>query len=124
MPTYNDERLVVNFEDLKRLIRDEISQFREELRLVADEFKRGQHLDVKLLNITDVAARYRVSKATVHTWMKKGLIGGFKQGKGRFFYQHELDQKLRAYKYFEMLQNTGEIPKGIGYMQYHKEKNQ
>ncbi|GAC1562719.1 MAG: hypothetical protein NVS3B13_36060 [Mucilaginibacter sp.] len=121
MRTSNDEMLIIYKGDLRELIQEEVNQFRKELRMLMDEVKRGQNLDTRLLSITDVAKRYDVSKATVHNWIKKKLITGFKRGKGRFFYLHELDKSLTDYKYFEMLQKTGEVPEDKRYMEYYKE---
>jgi helix-turn-helix protein len=108
-------RFVANFRDFK--IPDQ-----GRTAIFMDEVKRDRQADTKLRSIQQIAERYDVSKTTVHDWMKKGLINGFKQGKGRFFYLHELDQRLTDYKYFKMLQDTGEIPKGKSYMEYHKER--
>lgn len=120
--TNNDKALIVYCDELKQLISDEVKKFREVLTLHLGEEKKDKHLDVKPLNIQQVADRYGKSKATVHNWMKQGIIHGFKQGKGRYFYLHELDQSLQHYKYFEMLQDTGEIPKDKKYYDYHRER--
>ena len=124
MATDNERALVIYKEELRQLIREEVAQFRAELTTYMSEQKKDKHLDTKPLNIQQVAERYGKSKATIHNWMKQGIITGFKQGKGRYFYLHELDQNLKRYKYFEMLQNTGEIPASKRYMEYQKEKRE
>ena len=111
MGTYNDDRVIMGFEDLRNLIKQEVKQFREEVGKLMDEVKRSQQLDAKPLSILQVAERYDVSKATIHNWMGQGIIKGFKQGKGRYFYLHELDESLTRYKYIERLENNGIIEK-------------
>jgi len=111
MSTDNQRMVVIYCEELKELIRTEVAKFSEAFTLYMSEQNADKHLDEKPLNIQQVAERYGVSKATIHNWMKQGIIVGFKQGKGRFFYLHELDQRLTRYKYIEMLENTGVIEK-------------
>lgn len=121
MQTTNDLRVVFCYEDLKKLIQEQVALFRKELTIYMGEDNKEKHLDTKPLNIQQVADRYGVSKATVHNWMKQEIIKGFKQGKGRYFYLHELDQSLTRYKYFEMLQNTGVVPQNKNHFEYRKE---
>jgi hypothetical protein len=118
MATQNQEALVIYTQELRQLIREEVAKFREELSGFITQHHGDEKLDVKPLNIPQVADRYGVTKATVHNWMKKGLIIGFKQGKGRYFYLHELDQNLKGYRFYEMLQAKGEVPKDKSYYDY------
>lgn len=122
MATDNDRLLIVNFEDVKSIIRTEVAKFREELSGFLNQEETVKHLDTKPLSIQQVADRYGKSKATIHNWLKQGIIQGFKQGKGRYFYLHELDQSLKRYKYFDMLKITGEISKDKGYYEYQRER--
>lgn len=122
MPTDNQRMVVIYCEEIKELIRKEVAKFGEQLTVFMTEQNANKHLDEKPLCIQQVAERYGVSKATIHNWMKQGIIEGFKQGKGRYFYLHELDQRLKRYKYFDMLKNTGEIPPNKRYYDYLDEK--
>jgi transcriptional antiterminator len=124
MGTDNQRMVVIYCDELKELIRSEVEKFRDVFTVHIREQNADKQLDGKPLNIQQVAERYGVSKATIHNWMKQGIIEGFKQGKGRYFYLHELDQRLTRYKYFEMLQNTGEIPTSKRYMEYHDERKE
>jgi len=42
------------------------------------------------LTIGDIAKRFKVSKATVHNWMARGIIKGVKVGKNRYFTEDEI----------------------------------
>ena len=54
----------------------------EELQKIIEEQKKVGKPNFPPLSIPQLADRYGVSKATVHNWMKKELIIGFKMGKG------------------------------------------
>ncbi|GAC1314655.1 MAG: hypothetical protein NVSMB24_39530 [Mucilaginibacter sp.] len=109
MASDNSRMVIICFDEMKTLIMNKVAKFREVYNSHKDETTRNSHLDIKPLSIKDVAERYNVSKQTVHNWMKQGIIHGFKQGKGRYFYLHELDQKLTHYKYIERIDVKGEL---------------
>ncbi|WP_198170103.1 helix-turn-helix domain-containing protein [Mucilaginibacter arboris] len=48
----------------------------------------------KLLDIGELAAKFTVSKQTVHNWIKRRIITGKKMGKGRFFSVREVEESL------------------------------
>ena len=85
MHTYVDVDL------LKETIREVIKELLQDLK--------GLNSKPKPLSIAEVADRYGVSKATIHNWMKNGVVTGFKQGKGRFFYLDELEKNLTKFRY-------------------------
>jgi excisionase family DNA binding protein len=59
------------------------------------------------LSIQEVADRYEVSKQTVHNWINKGTIKGFKQGKGRYFHMDEIEKSFAQYRYSDVLERKG-----------------
>lgn len=122
MATNNQESLIIYKEELRELIRSEVSKFRAELTVYFGENKKEINLEKKLFNIKQVAERYGVSKQTIFNWIKKGVITGFKQDKMRYFYLDELDQSLTRYEGFEMLQRSGEIPIDKTYTQFLQER--
>jgi hypothetical protein len=93
MSNYQSKDTEVAFEDLRKLIREEFTKAIQELK----DLK--QH--AKPLDIGQVAERYAVSKATIHNWIKQGIVTGFKQGKGRFFHMEELEKNLTRYGYLD-----------------------
>jgi transcriptional antiterminator len=48
----------------------------------------------KLLDIGELAEKFKVSKQTVHNWIKRRIITGKKMGKGRFFSVREVEESL------------------------------
>lgn len=105
---YNETALI-NFEDIRNLIREEVGKILDEVK--ANAAKGNIILDVKPLSIQQVADRYKVSKATIHNWMEKKTIKGFKMGKGRFFHIDELEKNLTKYRYIEVLESKGLVEK-------------
>lgn len=104
MNHYTKDTLVA-FEDLRSLIREEIT------KVIAEVKNQKQNDKPKPLSIAEVANRYDKSKATVHNWMKMGIIKGFKMGKGRFFHLEELEESLQHYRYLDILEDKGLKPK-------------
>ncbi|HTE01713.1 MAG TPA: helix-turn-helix domain-containing protein [Mucilaginibacter sp.] len=97
MSNYQSKDTEVAFEDLRNLIKEEFAKAIQELK--------GLKQHTKPLDIGQVAERYAVSKATIHNWIKQGIVTGFKQGKGRFFHMEELEENLTKYRYLD--------PKGL-----------
>lgn len=83
--------MYVDVNVLRQLIRE------ENLKLVND-FKELEEKAQPPLSIAQVAKRYGKSKATVHNWINRGLITGFKMGKGRFFDVGELEMNLKDFE--------------------------
>jgi transposase len=103
MSNYYDDRTIVHFEDLKKLVREEVGKLIVEVREQTDKQKQQP----KPLSIQELADRYEVSKATVHNWRKQGLVTGFKIGKGRFFHLEEVEKNLKQYRYLDVLERKG-----------------
>jgi excisionase family DNA binding protein len=76
----------------KGFITEALTEFKEELR-------RLEELKSPLLTIGDVAKRFQVCKATVHNWIDRGVITGFKVGKNRYFTEEEVRNSLIRYGY-------------------------
>ena len=102
---YYDEKVVVQFNDLRTLIRDEVSKLIDLVKNQAEKEKQKP----KPLSIQDVCDRYEITKATVHNLMKKGTITGVKIGKGRFFHIDEIEKGFWQYKYKDILERKGLI---------------
>lgn len=63
----------------------------------------SMHIDDKspLLTITDLSVKLKVTKATIHNYLKKGLITGEKMGKNRYFKMVEVSNAMKKYGYKE-----------------------
>ena len=94
MFSYYDEKTLVYFKDLRELIREEIAKLIDEVK--------NKNPKPKPLSIQEVADRYEVSKQTVHNWINKGTIKGFKQGKGRYFHMDEIEKSFAQYRYSDV----------------------
>jgi excisionase family DNA binding protein len=88
---------------IKSVIKESINELRDEDKKLRDEDKLKVQKP-KPLNIQQIADRFEVSKATVHNWMKRGSISGFKMGKGRFFHLDEVEKSLANNKYYDVLE--------------------
>lgn len=62
-----------------------------------NELKRLEVLKSPLLTIDDIAKRFKVCKATIHNWIKRGIITGVKVGKNRYFTEEEVTDALIKY---------------------------
>ena len=61
-----------------------------------------------LLTIPDIAKRFKVSKATIHNWINRGIIKGVKAGKNRYF----TDDELAGILYFLNISETKTYQQG------------
>jgi len=68
---------------MKQFFMESMEMLLLKLKCQADETK-------PLLTITDLAMRFKVSKATIHNWINRGIIEGVKVGKNRYFTEDEL----------------------------------
>jgi len=53
--------------------------------------------EATLYKIGQIASRLGVSKATIHNWLKRGLITGHKFGKNRYFTEQEILEAFKSY---------------------------
>lgn len=95
----------IRIETLRQMLREEL------IKILDEKEKKEKENDEKQtkppLSIPQLADRYGVSKATVHNWRKKGLVTGFKVGKGRFFHVDEVEKNLKQYRYWDVLESKG-----------------
>jgi transposase len=77
---------------------------REELKQLLEELKKTEKKVLPPLSIGQLAEHYDVSKATVHNWINRGLVTGFKMGKGRFFHLEEVEKSLTRYNHSDALE--------------------
>jgi len=54
-----------------------------------------------LLTIPDIAKRFKVTKATIHNWIKREIITGTKVGKNRYFTEDEVKEALLKYGFIK-----------------------
>lgn len=47
-----------------------------------------------LLTISGIANRFKVSKATIHNWLNRGILKGNKVGKNRYFTEAEIQNVI------------------------------
>lgn len=88
-------RLFKNFQNLQQ---EEFKRYASNLKedlFESSKLKQEQinHND-KLLDIGELAEKFKVSKQTVHNWIKRRIITGKKMGKGRFFSVREVEESL------------------------------
>lgn len=79
---------------LEKIIKD---FFKESLAEFVIEQKQIEDLKNPLLNIEDIAKRFKVCKATIHNWLNQGIITGKKVGKNRYFTEEEVSKALKKY---------------------------
>lgn len=84
----------IKIETLRTMLREELTKILEEKE--AD----GKRKDPPF-NIQQLADHFGKSKATIHNWLNRGLIVGFKMGKGRFFNLHEVEASLKKYRHLD-----------------------
>lgn len=83
--------MYVDLDVLRELIRGENQKLINELNKIEEKTQPP-------LSIGQVAKRYGKSKATVHNWINRKLITGFKMGKGRYFDVSEIEMGLKDYE--------------------------
>ena len=100
MFTETDQRLIADLRtDIKvkylfELLRTEINDILDKRDL---EQRRREEEKQPLLTIEDVARKFKVTKATVHNWINRGIITGQKMGKNRYFTEDEVRRSLAKY---------------------------
>ena len=72
--------------------------FTESLEAVLLKLKFQSDETKPLLTIGELAVRFKVSKATIHNWMAKGIVKGVKVGKNRYFTENEIGGILHFLK--------------------------
>jgi hypothetical protein len=85
---------------IKDFVKEAISEFK-------DEQKKIERLTESPLNINGIAVRFGVCKATIHNWINRGIITGYKVGKNRYFTYEEVGAALSKHnfdKYLEISQ--------------------
>jgi hypothetical protein len=85
-------------EVMKQFFTESMEMLLLKLKCQADETK-------PLLTISDIATRFKVTKATVHNWKNQGIIKGVKVGKNRYFTEDELAGIL----YFLRIRETNDL---------------
>lgn len=87
---YNDlEKHLV--ETVRKCIKEEVEKL---LQVYVDDKS-------PLLTIQELSVKLKVTKATIHNYLKKGLINGEKMGKNRYFKMAEVNEALKKYGYNE-----------------------
>ncbi|SDM99605.1 DNA binding domain-containing protein, excisionase family [Daejeonella rubra] len=87
---YNDLEKAI-LENIKICIREEVQKILQ------------MHIEDKapLLTIKELAEKLKVTKATIHNYLKKGLITGEKMGKNRYFEFRKVLEAMKKYGYHE-----------------------
>jgi excisionase family DNA binding protein len=76
---------------MKQFFMESLETFQLRLKYQSDETK-------PLLTIADIAKKFKVSKATIHNWLNRGIIQGVKVGKNRYFTEDEIADILHFLK--------------------------
>ena len=82
-----DLRSDFKFRVFEKMIRQFFTESLEAVLLNQEYIRDGSK---NLLTIGDIAKRFKVSKATVHNWMGRGIIKGVKVGKNRYYTEDEI----------------------------------
>jgi len=89
----NDEEILrelktdFRFRMMEKIIKQFFTESLEAVLLKQKDLAEGAKT---LSTIADIAIRFKVSKATVHNWLNRGLISGVKVGKNRYFTEEEI----------------------------------
>lgn len=88
--------------DYNNLEKELIAAIRISIREEVEKIM-AMHIDDKapLLTIQELSVKLSVTKATIHNYLKKGLIKGEKMGKNRYFKMVEVNEAMRKYGYKE-----------------------
>ena len=82
-----DLRSDFKFRVFEKMIRQFFTESLEAVLLKQQYLRDGSK---NLLTISDIAKRFKVSKATIHNWLNRGIINGIKVGKNRYFTEDEI----------------------------------
>lgn len=77
----------------------------EKLTMVFEKMEKAKKEAEPLLTITDIAQKFKVTKATVHNWMNRGSIEGRKFGKNRYFTEEEVRKSMAKFGYSKQWEN-------------------
>jgi hypothetical protein len=78
----------IALEDLKASL---IACIREEIAASKlNDLKKSESEDPELLTIADISNLYKVSKVTIHSWMKKGILKPIKKSSRTYFIKSEI----------------------------------
>jgi len=80
------------------IMRSNYLMLKEVIRNLKNEWANEQIDKAPLLSIQEVAVRFKVTKATIHNWIKRGIITGKKMGKGRYFDEKEVRDSIDRFK--------------------------
>lgn len=82
-----DLRSDFKFRVFEKIIRQFFTESLEAVLLKRKDMEDGAK---PLSTIGDIAKRFKVSKATIHNWIRRGVIKGIKVGKNRYFTEDEI----------------------------------
>jgi hypothetical protein len=97
-----DLRADLKFKHLEQIFKD---YFKEAISEWKEEQKKQDEPAKPLMTIMDLAKRYKITKATVHNWINRGIITGNKVGKNRYFTEEEARTALTKYGFTKQWEN-------------------
>jgi hypothetical protein len=89
-----DLRIDYKIKWLEKIFKDFVKEALAEHR---NEQKQLEELKNPLMTISDVVKRFKICKATLHNWIKRGTITGNKVGKNRYFTEDEVREAIKKY---------------------------
>ena len=96
--------IIINLseEELKKLIKDSVTDV---LKFQKESYSKQTppNQNDELIRLSEAARLLKVSKVTVHTWKRKGLIPFYRISNKIYFKRNEVISALRGEKYFEHL---------------------
>jgi hypothetical protein len=84
---FDELRKDFKFRMMEKAIKQFFTESLEAVLLKQQDTKDGAK---SLSTIPDIAKRFKVSKATVHNWINRGIVRGVKVGKNRYFTEEEI----------------------------------
>jgi excisionase family DNA binding protein len=83
----NELRMDFKFRMTEKAIKQFFTESLEAVLLKKKDIEDGAR---SLSTIADIAKRFKVSKTTVHNWIRRGIIRGIRVGKNRYFTEDEI----------------------------------
>jgi hypothetical protein len=87
----------ISLEELKQSLR---SCIKEEIAASKQyQIDQNKPSDSELLTIKEVAVLFKVSKVTIHSWIKLGILNPFKKNSRTYFLKSEIVENLSSSKH-------------------------
>jgi predicted DNA-binding protein YlxM (UPF0122 family) len=89
-------------DEFKKLIKDSVFEVME-LFSSKNQLTTEEYFQDELIKLSEVAQMLKVSKVTIHTWKRKGLIPFYRISNKIYFKKHEVISTLNEIKYSKQI---------------------